>query len=76
MLTFSASAAALAFFKESMSLITIVCLGGLVFFRQQDNDTARTPMTQGVAVLALAIYLFTLASHAVAGWWLIRWYFW
>lgn len=75
-LTFSAGAAALSFVHESLSLITLVCLGGLVFFRPVEDDLPKTLMPQGTAVLALAIYLFTLASHAVAGWWLIRWYFW
>jgi Zn-dependent protease len=76
MLTLSAGAAALSFLQESLSLITIVTLGGLVFFRPIDDGLARTPMSQRTALLALAIYGFTLAAHAVAGWWLIRWYFW
>lgn len=76
LLGFSAGAAALSFLHESLSLITLVCLGGLVFFRPLDDDLPKAPMPQGTAVLALAVYLFTLASHAVGGWWLIRWYFW
>lgn len=76
LMAFSAGAAALSFVHESLSLITLVCIGGLVFFRPQDDDQPKAPMPQGTAVLALAVYLFTLASHAVAGWWLIRWYFW
>lgn len=72
----SAAAAALSFVQESLSLIVIVCIGGLVFFRPADDGLVRTPMSQGTAFLALAIYGFTLSAHAVAGWWLIRWYFW
>lgn len=76
LLTFSAGAAALSFVYESMSLITIVCLGALVFFRPEDDQSDKAPMPHATALLALAIYGFTFASHAVAGWWLIRWYFW
>lgn len=76
MLALSAGAAALSFYQESLSLITIVCLGSMVFFRPSEDGLVRTPMPQRTAFLALAIYGFTLASHAVAGWWLIRWYFW
>ena len=76
LLTLSAGAAALAFAQESLSLIVIVCLGGLIFFRPLEDGLHRTGMTRKTALLALAIHGFTLAAHAVAGWWLIRWYFW
>jgi len=76
LLVFSAGAAALSFVHESMSLIVLVCLGGLVFFRPEDDGTIKAPMSQSTAWLALAVYLMTLSAHAVGGWWLIRWYFW
>ncbi|MFU8865796.1 MAG: hypothetical protein ACNA7O_17945 [Rhodobacterales bacterium] len=76
LLVCSAGAAALSFVQESLFLIIIVCIGGLVFFRPVEDGQARMPMSQGTAALALAIYGFTLAAHAVSGWWLIRWYFW
>jgi Zn-dependent protease len=75
-LFFSAGAAALSFVHESMSLIMLVCLGGLVFFRPEDNETIKAPMSPSTAWLALAVYLTTLSAHAIGGWWLIRWYFW
>jgi Zn-dependent protease len=75
-LTISAGAAALSFVQESMSLITLVCLGGLVFFRPEPVISEKTPMSQSMACLALATYGFTLAAHATGGWFLIRWYFW
>lgn len=75
-LLFSAGAAALSFVHESMSLIVLVCLGGLVFFRPEEDGTVKAAMTPSTAWLALAVYLFTLSAHAVGGWWLIRWYFW
>lgn len=76
LLAFSAGAAALAFVQESLSLIVIVCLGAMIYFRPVEDDPAKAPMSQGTAFLALAIYSLTLAAHAVAGWWLIRWFFW
>lgn len=76
LLTLSAGAAALSFAQESLSLIVIVCLGGLIFFRTQDEALQTPLMPQRIALLALGTYGFTLAAHAVAGWWLIRWYFW
>lgn len=76
LLALSAGAAALSFVHESLSLIVIVCLGGLIFFRPQEDEQPKTPMSTQTASLASATYLFTLAAHGVAGWWLIRWYFW
>jgi Zn-dependent protease len=76
LLTISAAAASLSFAKESLGLLVIVCVGGVVFFRPLEDENQRPPMLSKTAFLALAIYLFTFAAHAVAGWWLIRWYFW
>mgnify|MGYP005748248869 CR=1 FL=1 len=75
-LTISAGAAALSFVQESMSLITLVCLGGLVFFRPDTEITEKAAMSKGQASLAFAAYGFTIAAHATGGWYLIRWYFW
>lgn len=75
-LTISAGAAALSFVQESMSLIALVCLGGLVFFRPDTEFAEKAPMSQGQAGLALVVYGFTIAAHATGGWYLIRLYFW
>ncbi|MFD1196040.1 hypothetical protein ACFQ3C_15305 [Seohaeicola saemankumensis] len=76
LLSLSACAAAVSFVQESLSLIALVCLGGLVFFRPEPAISDKAPMSKGMAALALAAYGFTMAAHATGGWWLIRWYFW